>query len=102
LNTKLLLLSFILIGMVATTTADEPIHHRDEPQDHDVDVGRVFGRSTSKRQDAVGETKKTKSPARRHRHRYVVVVPPTTTGKATKRVKARENMLRSPDRAAPF
>jgi hypothetical protein len=83
---KLFLLSFILIGMVATTAADEPIHHRDEPQDHDVDVGRVFGRSMSKRQDAVRETTKTKRAARRHRHRYVVVVPPTTTGKATKRV----------------
>jgi hypothetical protein len=82
---KLFLLSFILIGMVATTTAAEPRHHRDEPQDHD-DGGRVFGRSMSKRQDAVGETKKINRAARGHRHRYVVVVPPTTTGKATKRV----------------
>ena len=41
-----------------TTTAAEPIHHRDEPQDHDVVVGRVFGRSMRKRQDAVGETQK--------------------------------------------
>ena len=68
---KLFLLSFILIGMVATTTAAEPRHHRDEPQDHDVDGGRVFGRSMSKRQDAVGETKKTIRAARGHRHRYV-------------------------------
>ena len=82
---KLFHLSFILIGMVAMTTADEPIHHRAEPQDHDVDGGRVFGRSVRKRQDAVGEKKKTKRAARRHRHRYVVVVPPTA-GKATKRV----------------
>jgi len=83
---KLFLLSFILIGMVATTTAAEPIHHRDEPQDHDVDGGRVFGRSMRKRQDAVGETKKINRAARGHRHHYVVVVPPTTNGKAKKRV----------------
>jgi len=59
---KLFLLSFILIGMVATTTAAEPIHHRDEPQDHDVDGGHVFGRSMRKRQDAMGETKKEGPP----------------------------------------
>jgi hypothetical protein len=85
---------------VATTTVDEPIHHRDEPQDHKFDGGlraqaarRRLRRSSRVDDDVrvspldadvVGvdrpETKKTERAARRHRHRYVVVVPPTTTG----------------------
>jgi hypothetical protein len=79
---NLFLLSFILLGVMATTAARKPIHHRADPQHHDVDGGRVFERSVHKRQEA-RETGKTRRTARRHR-RNVVVVPPTTC-KATKK-----------------
>ena len=68
-------------------TANEPIHHPDESQDNDIDGGRVFGSSMSKRQqDTVGtKMKMTKRTARSHTHHYVCVVLLTTTGTATKR-----------------
>lgn len=71
----------------ALTTANEPIHHPDESQDNDIDGGRVFGSSMSKRQqDTVGtKMKMTKRTGRSHTHHYVSVVLLTTTGTATKR-----------------